>query len=145
MFRCQSSLLGTGGNGEQFERARRICSANAFISSRRTQRLRRRQFLQRFRGASSRPRDSIYAAARNAGTQAYTHAAQARADASPDTDASPDADASPDTAAGLGTAYRHQQWRRVHCRANALEYHVVQFDQAGVCALFPPVSALIGQ
>ena len=127
MFRCQSSLLGTGGNGEQFERARRICSANAFISSRRTQRLRSRQLLQQFSGSSR-----------------FSHAGATQTRSGASTDTSTGTDTSTDTGPGASTAagLNIQQRRRLPRLADAVERCLVQFAEAGICPLFSPVPGL---
>ncbi len=46
------------------------------------------------------------------------------------------------TRAGLEAGHRNQQWRCVPCRADAYQHGLVQFDQARLCALFPPVPRL---
>ena len=56
--------IGTGGNGISFERIQCICSTSASIFSLRTQRLRSRQFRQRFHDGSDRSNYSIVASAR---------------------------------------------------------------------------------
>jgi hypothetical protein len=62
--------IGTGGNGISFERIQCICSTSASIFSLRTQRLRSRQFRQRFHDGSDRSNYSIVASASARGSDA---------------------------------------------------------------------------